>query len=130
MEVFAKNQLYMKLWTQEEYDKYKQFCNLLLAELHPPDLLVYLNASLPTLRERIKKRGREYEKGLLNIDDPYLGNLQKLYDDWFSRYTFSPKLLVRTDSLNFVENPEDVNRLILAVKRSLDAKGMTLKKYM
>lgn len=130
MEIFAKNQLHMKLWTQEEYDRYKEFCNLLLAELEPPDLLIYLNASLATLRQRITERGRDYEKELTHPEDTYLPALQRLYDEWFTRYTLSPKLMIRTDNLDFVNNPEHVEKLIRAVKASLDAKGMTLKKYL
>ena len=129
MEVFAKNQLYMKLWTQDEYDKYKKFCNLLITELQPPDLIICLHATVPVLRERIKKRNREYEKDLIRDDDVYLPALQKLYDSWFNSYNLGPKLFVKTDTLNFIDNPNDIERLIKAVKASLEARGSTLKKY-
>ncbi|MFH1917170.1 MAG: deoxynucleoside kinase [Nanoarchaeota archaeon] len=129
MEVFAKNQLYMQLWTQEEYDKYKKFCSLLITELRPPDLIICLHASVPILRARIRKRNREYEKDLTNEDDQYLPALQKLYDSWFTAYNLGPKLLVKTDSLNFIDNPEHIERLIKAVKASLEARGNTLKKF-
>jgi deoxyadenosine/deoxycytidine kinase len=130
MEIFAKNQLHMRLWTQGEYEKYRRFCELLMNELRPPDLIICLSASMPTLRSRIRKRGREYEESLTKEDDDYLFQLQRLYDDWFPRYNLGPKLLGRTDNLNFVDNPLDIEKLVRAVKMSLSAKGSNLKKYM
>lgn len=130
MEVFAKNQLYMRLWTQEEYETYKKFANLLITELRPPDLLICMHASIPTLRERIKKRNREYEKELILETDMYLPALQKLYESWFISYSLGPKLSVKTDRLNFVDNPDDIEKLIRAVKASLDARKNNLRRFL
>jgi deoxyadenosine/deoxycytidine kinase len=130
MEVFAKNQLYMRLWTQEEYETYKKFCNLLITELRPPDLIICLRASMPILRERIKKRNRPYEKELILDTDTYLPALQRLYEEWFAAYNLGPKLSVKTDQLNFVDNPDDIEKLIRAVKASLDARKNNLRRFL
>ncbi|MFH1073274.1 MAG: deoxynucleoside kinase [Nanoarchaeota archaeon] len=129
MDVFAKNQLKNNLWTEEEYEKYTIFCSMILKELEPPDLLVFLHASMPTLRERIKKRGRAYESQMIQENDPYLLQLQELYLDWFKSYKLGPKLMVHTDNLNFVDNPEHIQKLISGVRNCLVNKDTSLTKY-
>lgn len=130
MEIFAKNQYRMKLWSQEEYEKYRTFCQLLSKELRPPDLLIYLRTSIPILRERIRKRGRDYEQQLWDGQDTYLHNVQKLYDEWFNKYNLGPKLMVKTDNLNFVDNPDDIKKLVTAVRNCLRNKGESLKRFL
>lgn len=128
MEVFARNQVNNKLWTEEEYRKYKTFCEIISKELIPPDLLIYLQTSVPVLKERIKKRGRSYERDLWRADNDYLDQINRLYEDWIKRYNLGPKLIINTDSLNIVENPDDLKKMVTMVKAALK-KETSLKKF-
>ena len=99
-EIFAKN-LYVKGYMSQRdwdcyYDLYETMCNM----LQPPQLMIYLKASLPTLRQRIALRGRAYEQ---QIEDDYLAQLNELYDDWAERFVLCPILIIDTDGLNYVK---------------------------
>jgi deoxyadenosine/deoxycytidine kinase len=76
--------------------------------LRPPDLVIYLRASLPTLKRRILSRGREYER---NIADDYLLDLNRLYDDWAERFILSPVLTVDTDNLDYVQYENHLDQI-------------------
>ena len=73
--IFAPNLHEMGLMSKRDFDNYFQFFSNIKNMVQPPDLLIYLNASVPTLVGQIQKRGREYEenirldylKGLMNI---------------------------------------------------------------
>jgi deoxyadenosine/deoxycytidine kinase len=127
MEVFAKNQVNNKLWTREEYEKYKTFCEIISKELIQPDLLIYLRTSVPVLKQRIEKRNRRYEQELIKEGNNYLEQLNQLYENWIKRYK-GPKLIINTDNLNIVDNPHDLQRLINTIKSALK-KETTLKKF-
>ena len=71
--------------------------------LRVPDLLIHIDASLPTLKHRIAMRGRAYEQ---DIPDAYLGGLNRLYDAWISAFDDCPVIRVNGDHLDFVANPE------------------------
>jgi len=77
-------------------------------------LIVYLRASVPTLQERIRKRGRTYEQ---DIEAAYLGQLNKLYEEWITGFTLCPVLTVPSDDLDFVLNS---NHLELITQKILD----------
>jgi deoxyadenosine/deoxycytidine kinase len=66
----------------------------------PPDLLIYLKASIPTLVDRIQKRGRDYEE---NIRLDYLKRLNEHYNNWIAKYNDGPLLIIETDEINFDE---------------------------
>lgn len=100
-EVFARN-----LFLQEDMDErdYRSYCELyevLTSFLPPPDLVVYLRATVPTLLRRISKRGRDYEKG---IAPDYLARLNRLYDEWIDGFALCPILTVPAGELDFVAN--------------------------
>jgi len=67
--------------------------------LPPPDLVVYLKASVPTLLERIRKRGRDFER---DISPLYLQQLNELYDAWIEDFALCPVLTIPADDLDFV----------------------------
>ncbi|MFA6711573.1 MAG: deoxynucleoside kinase, partial [Candidatus Caldatribacteriota bacterium] len=69
----------------------------------PPDLIIYLQASIDTLRRRISLRGRDYEK---NISSGYLEQLNTLYEKWVTGFTICPILTIPADALDFVQSPE------------------------
>ncbi len=75
----------------------------------PPDLLIYLRASVPTLVRQIQKRGREYEK---NIRLDYLQRLNERYEAWIEGYNLGKLLIIDVDHLDFSEKPEDLRTVI------------------
>jgi deoxyadenosine/deoxycytidine kinase len=85
--------------------------------LRPPDLIVYLRASVATLLERIRKRGRDYEAGI-SVD--YLTALNTLYDEWAAHFTASPTLIVQTDALNIPARVEDLEVVIAQIIGALE----------
>lgn len=129
MEVFAKLHIKNGNFTPEQARRYTEFCKMVYEEIKAPDLIIYLKAPVSVLKDRIKKRGREYEMDLIRLDNPYLDELQKLYDDWISRYNFGPKLVIETDKLNFVDNPDDIKTLINKIKTALMRKEKKLHKF-
>ena len=86
----------------------------MISLVRPPDLLIYLKSSIPTLVSQINKRGREYESGI-RID--YLQGLNERYDKWFDGYKDGKKLIVNVDELKFEENPEHLQKVIELINR-------------
>ena len=68
------------------------------AKLMKPDLVIYLQASIDVLMDRIKKRGRSFEK---SVSKDYLYELSQAYNHFFSNYTASPLAIVNTDEVDF-----------------------------
>ena len=90
VEIFARNLHEMALMDGRDYENYRALFGIMAGYLRPPDLLVYLRASVPTLVRQIQARGRDFEAGI-RID--YLERLNALYEDWIERYPY-PKLVV------------------------------------
>jgi deoxyadenosine/deoxycytidine kinase len=82
----------------------------------PPDLLIYLQASVPTLVGQIQKRGREYEE---NIRLDYLKKLNEYYNKWIENYREGPLLIINVDKNKFAENVEDMGEIINKVDAQL-----------
>ncbi|MBT3645614.1 MAG: deoxynucleoside kinase, partial [Cryomorphaceae bacterium] len=82
--IFAPNLNAMGLMTQRDYDNYLALFDTMLNLVKPPDLLVYLQSSIPSLVNKIHKRGRDYEK---TISIEYLSRLNERYEAWISNYT-------------------------------------------
>jgi deoxyadenosine/deoxycytidine kinase len=82
----------------------------------PPDLLVYLRASIPTLVNQIQKRGREYEDSI-RLD--YLRRLNERYEAWISTYKHR-LLIIDVDNLNFADKPEDLGFVINKIETELN----------
>lgn len=101
-EIFARNLFLQKQITARDYATYRDLYETLVAVLPPPDLVLYLKASVPTLQKRIALRGREFEQG---ISPDYLANLNTLYDEWIDHFTLCPVLTIPADELDFVANP-------------------------
>jgi deoxyadenosine/deoxycytidine kinase len=77
--------------------------------IKPPDLLIYLKASIPTLVEHIQDRGREYE-GNISLD--YLKKLNKRYDAWIESYDSGNLLIINVDELDFMRNDADFGEVL------------------
>ncbi|MCD6427574.1 MAG: deoxynucleoside kinase [Caldisericaceae bacterium] len=102
-EVFAKLVL-----SKNEYNVYKRVYDFFLEELTPPNFVVYLKASVPTLMERIKRRGRLYER---NIKKSYIKKLDEKYDEWISSFKIAPVLTIDTDKYEIFSLFNDIDEV-------------------
>lgn len=107
--IFAPNLHSMGLMSSRDFETYFSLFNLISSLIQPPDLLIYLRASVPKLVEQIQKRGREYEA---NIRLDYLKRLNERYEDWISSYNLSKLLIVDVDNNDFSNNPQDLSKII------------------
>jgi deoxyadenosine/deoxycytidine kinase len=98
-EVFAANLFRQGEISERDYSTYRKLYQLLCDMLRPPDLVIYLRASVPTLQRRIATRGRDFES---TIDPAYLQQLNDLYEQWIANFSLCPVLAVPTDEMDFV----------------------------
>lgn len=103
-EIFARNLHEMGLMSERDYANYVDLYAIMTSYLQPPDLLVYLRASVPTLVRHIQSRGREFES---SIRIEYLEKLHDHYENWLDRYDAGPKLIIEADEIDFVNNDAD-----------------------
>ena len=106
--IFARNLWREGVMSDRDHESYVRMYEAIAATLRPPDLLIYLDASVPTLRHRIALRGRDYESG---IDDAYLARLNDLYDEFVAGYELSRVVVVPADELDFVGSRRDLQRV-------------------
>jgi deoxyadenosine/deoxycytidine kinase len=114
--IFAPNLHEMGLMSKRDYNNYFQFFQTLKRMVQPPDLLIYLQASVPTLVAQIQKRGREYEE---NIRLDYLKRLNDFYNKWIEGYKEGPLLIVDVDKNKFPENEEHLGEIITRIDSQL-----------
>ena len=114
--IFAPNLHAMGLMTSRDFDNYSSLFKLMSSFVNPPDLLIYLRASVPTLVKQIQSRGRDYESSI-RID--YLTRLNERYEAWISEYTSGKLLVIDTDDLDFSINQEDLGFVIDKVNAEL-----------
>ena len=114
--IFAPNLHDMGLMSKRDFDNYYQFFQTLKSMVKPPDLLIYLQASVPTLVGQIQKRGREYEE---NIRLDYLKKLNEYYNKWIESYREGPLLIINVDKNNFAEKEEDMGEIINKIDAQL-----------
>jgi deoxyadenosine/deoxycytidine kinase len=110
--IFAPNLHEMGLMSKRDFDNYFGFFSTIKSMVQPPDLLIYLKASVPTLVSQIQKRGREYEE---NIRLDYLKKLNDYYNKWIEHYKEGPLLIIDCDKNKFGENDEDFGEIISKV---------------
>lgn len=99
-EIFARNLYRQGDMSLRDWRCYHDLYQTMATLLQPPNLVVYLKASVSTLRQRIIQRGRDYEQ---KISDAYLAQLNTLYDEWVENFTLGPVLTIETDNLNYVQ---------------------------
>ena len=114
--IFAPNLHAMGLMTSRDFDNYSSLFKLMSSFVSPPDLLIYLRASVPTLVKQIQSRGRDYESSI-RID--YLTRLNERYEAWISEYTIGKLLVIDTDDLDFSKNQEDLGFVVDKVNAEL-----------
>jgi deoxyadenosine/deoxycytidine kinase len=107
--IFAPNLHSMGLLSTRDFETYSSLFNLMVSLVQPPDLMIYLRASVPTLVHQIQKRGRKYEASI-RLD--YLQRLNERYEAWAENYKLGKILIIDVDTYNFVENTEDLSHVI------------------
>jgi len=115
--IFAENLHDMGLMTSRDYENYRAIFDNITSFIKPPDLLVYLKASVPTLVNNIQRRGREYESGI-RLD--YLSKLNDKYQKWINGYKLGKLLILDKDNLDFTNNPEDLGSIIQLIEREIN----------
>jgi deoxyadenosine/deoxycytidine kinase len=115
--IFAENLHDMGLMTTRDYENYESIFQNITEFIKPPDLLVYLKASVPTLVSNIQRRGREYEIGI-RLD--YLSKLNEKYDKWINNYKLGKLLVLDKDNLDFANNTEDMGTIVNLIEREIN----------
>jgi len=107
--IFAPNLHAIGLLSTRDFDNYSTLFNLMSSLIQPPDLLLYLRASVPTLVNQIQKRGRKYETSI-RID--YLKRLNERYEAWIDTYKLGKILIVEADDYDFPNNTQHLREII------------------
>jgi deoxyadenosine/deoxycytidine kinase len=115
--IFAPNLHEMGLMSQRDFNNYFDLFKTMSSQVKPPDLLIYLKASIPTLVDHIQTRGRDYE-GSMSLD--YLQKLNRRYESWIETYNTGKLLIVDVDKLNFIQNKEDLGFIIELIDGELN----------
>ena len=115
--IFAANLHEMGLMSQRDFKNYISLFEAMSSHIHPPDLMIYLKASIPTLVGRIHIRGREYE-GNMSLD--YLRRLNEKYESWIEAYDAGPLLVINADELDFESNQKDLGTVISMVDSQIN----------
>jgi deoxyadenosine/deoxycytidine kinase len=118
-EVFARALYEQGHIATRDYHTYRELYEVLVLFLPPPDLVVYLRASVSTCLQRIALRGRTYER---NISSEYLQHLNALYESWLNAFAFCPVLTVPADDLDFVHNGTHLDLIIRKIEEKLSGK--------
>lgn len=115
--IFAANLHDMGLMSLRDYDNYMSLFSLMVSYIQPPDLLIYLRASVPTLVRQIQKRGRAYETSI-RLD--YLQRLNERYEAWIDNYTLGRKLIVDVDKNDFIDNADSLRSILDKVEAQVN----------
>ena len=114
--IFAENLYDMGLMSARDFENYSSIFESIVSYIKPPDLLIYLRASVPTLVDNIQTRGREYEA---NIRLDYLSKLNAKYEKWIKGYKEGKLLILDKDKLDFANKPEDMGFVLQKVEAEL-----------
>ena len=115
--IFAPNLNAMGLLTKRDFDNYLLLFGLMESFVSPPNLLIYLRASVPTLVAQIQERGRDYEEAI-RLD--YLSRLNERYEAWISTYDKGELLIIDVDDNNFHQSKEDLGKIIESIDGKLN----------
>ncbi len=115
-EIFAHNLFLQGHIQPRDYRTYRELYETAVQLLPPPDLMIYLRASVPTLLDRISHRGRDYER---SISADYLQSLNNLYESWISDFVLCPVLTIPSDDLDYVAHPGHLNLVVRKIQEKL-----------
>jgi deoxyadenosine/deoxycytidine kinase len=116
-EVFARNLHQRRNMNDRDYQLYRDLYEEFVQIMPQPNLVVYLKASVPTLIERIHRRGRDFEQ---DISPLYLQQLNELYNAWIEDFTFCPVLTIPADDLDFVRFNNDFVKIKADILQRLE----------
>lgn len=122
-EIFARNLHLQGQMEERDYRCYRELYEVLTQFLPPPDLVIYLRASVPTLQHRIALRGRDFER---DIPGEYLQQLNTLYDEWIERFALCPVLTVPADQLDFVKHNSHLELITEKILEKLQGKEIVV----
>ncbi|MCP4568683.1 MAG: deoxynucleoside kinase [FCB group bacterium] len=112
--LFDKDAIFAAVTLSErELGLYRKIASVLRRDVPKPDLVIYLQGSTEVLLQRIHGRNRSIEK---TIDFDYIEDLNEAYNDYFFHYNDAPLLVVKTDEINFVDNPDHLDDLVDRIK--------------
>lgn len=114
--IFAPNLHAMGLMTTRDFENYFTLFKSMEMSIQPPDLMIYLRASVPTLVRQIQSRGRDYEEAI-RLD--YLKRLNERYEAWVNTYDTGNLLIIDVDDNNFIEDAEDLGLIINKIDAEL-----------
>lgn len=116
VEIFARNLYLMGRMEKRDYMNYRALFYEMTSYIKPPDLVVYLKADIKTLLKQIHLRGREFER---SIEKNYLERLNRSYSSWIGKYDLGKVLVIESDEIDFVNNPEHFDMIISRIKKEL-----------
>ncbi|NOX63960.1 MAG: deoxynucleoside kinase [Chloroflexi bacterium] len=114
--IFARALYELGNLSERDYLAYRRVYDLVVSGLPKPDLLLYLQAPVPVLMERIRRRGRDIESG---ITDEYLALLESFYDEWLATFDLCPVLTISSQDLDFVHKPQHLDIVIQRIQDRL-----------
>lgn len=115
--LFEKDRLFAKVaLDDDEYSLYQEIYQRVVQTLPAPALVIYLQASVPTLLKRVARRGIDYEQ---RIEGDYLARLCAEYVDFFHRYDDAPLLIVNAEEINLVDNDEHYAQLLAEIEHGV-----------
>jgi len=118
-EIFAHNLFLQGHLNRRDYETYRTLYLTLSDFIPPPDLVIYLRASVNTLIKRIGLRDRDYER---TISPDYLEQINHLYEGWIENFIFCPVLTVPADDLDYVAHPRHLDLILQKVQEKLTGK--------
>jgi deoxyadenosine/deoxycytidine kinase len=121
--IFARALFQMGNMAERDYMAYRRLFQIVVQQLPPPDILLYLEASVDTLLERIRGRSREIEA---NIEADYLDLLNGFYVDWMSTFDLCPVLTIPADRLDFVKHPSHLDVIVDRIQQKLAGKEIVV----
>ena len=122
-EIFAENLYRQGNMSERDYRTYRDLYEAMMLYLPPPDLVVYLRASVSTLLQRIRMRGRDFEQ---DVSSEYLDQLSELYEEWIERFTQCPVLMVPSDNLDFVKHDGHMELIVAKIVEKLEGKEVVV----
>lgn len=117
--IFARALYQMGNLAERDYQSYRTVFDLIVNQLPPPDLLIYLQAPVEVLINRIHQRGRNIES---SISAEYLRLLESFYDEWLQTFDVCPVLTIRTDDLDYVHRPKHLNIVVERIQERLSGR--------
>lgn len=121
--IFARNLYESGKMEKRDYFNYLDLYNQMTPLLSPPDLMIYLRKSVPNLMRQIRKRARDFE---MAIPEDYITCLNTYYDDWIGKYDMGKLLVIDSDKLDFVANPNDFDFIAKQIFEKIDQRELFL----